>query len=135
MKTLLARLRTALGIELVEQQQAGILCIHKPKGLQFKVTVAYDVLEWFVDANDDSGAVWSEWADYYPINGEAREQLVTEMAFDLERFVTILARSEIRVSTDQTKFERVIELKAGDSWKIASLSWMTAEPERNSAQT
>lgn len=135
MKTLLARLRDALGIELVEQQQAGILCIHKPKALLFKVTVPHDALEWFVDAHDESGAVWSEWADHYPINGETREQLLTKMAFDVERVVTLLGESEIRVSPDQAKSKRVIEIKVGDSWKRASLSWMTAGPEQNSAQT
>lgn len=59
MKTQLGRLRDALGIELLEQQDAGILCIHKSERLVFKITVPYDVLECFVGAHDDSGAVWS----------------------------------------------------------------------------
>lgn len=129
MKTLLSRLCHALGVELVEQQQAGMLCIRKPNGHLFKITVPYDVLEWFVDAHDDSGAVWSDWADYYPINGETREQLSTEMAADVERFVTILANSETRVSLDQAQSKRVIELKAGAAWKRASICAMTDEPE------
>lgn len=135
MKILLARLRDSLGIDLVEQQNAGVLCIRKPNKLLFKVTVSYNVLEWFIDAHDDAGTVWSDWADYYPINGQISEKLVTEMAFDVERFVTILVNSDVRVSPDHAKLKRAIELKVGNSWKRLSLEWITAGPEQNSAQT
>ena len=134
MKIMLVRLRDALGLELVEQVHAWILCIRKPAGLVFNVTVPHAVLEWFVDAHDDSGAIWSEWADYYPINGETRE-LLTEMAFEIERFVTIMVNSEIRVSHDEAKSKKGIELKVGGSWQSASLIWMTARPEDDSVQT
>jgi hypothetical protein len=129
LKVLLARLRDAFGLELIEHLHAGTLCIHKSDGLLFKVTVPNEVLEWFVEAYDDSGAMWSEWADYYPINGETREQLVTEMACEIERVVTHLVNSEIRASHDQVESQRYIELKVGGSWQSASLIWLTAAPK------
>lgn len=129
MKVLLARLRDAHGGELIEQPRAGVLCIPKPNGLVIEVTVPYGVLEWFVDAKDDSGMIWSEWANYYPIHGEKKEQLVTEMMCDVERFVTILAKPEIRVSGDKGQSQRIVELKVGGSWKGACLDWMTAGPD------
>ncbi|WP_426116476.1 hypothetical protein [Massilia sp. PWRC2] len=129
MKVLLACLRDAHGVELVEQPHAGLLCIRKPNRLLIEVTVPYEVLEWFVDAKDDCGTFWSEWADYYRVHGEKKQQLVTEMTCDVERFVTILANSEIRVSLDQTKSKKIVELKVGGSWRGASLDWMTAGPD------
>lgn len=135
MKIMLGRLSDSLGLELVEQVHAWILCIRKPAGLVFNVTVPHSVLEWFVDAHDDSGAIWSEWVDYYPINGETREQLLTEMAFEIERFVAIMVNSEMRVLCDEAKTKKSIELKVGSSWQSASLIWMTASSEDDSVQT
>jgi hypothetical protein len=117
MKIQLARLRDSLGLELIEEQEAAVLHIYKPNGLLFKVTVPTTVLEWFVDAHDDSGVIWSEWAEHYPIDGETREQLAAEMASELERFVTMLVASEVRVSGN-----KVIEFRASDVWERASLS-------------
>jgi hypothetical protein len=129
MKVLIARLRDAYGVELVGQLHAGVLCVRKPNGLLIEVTVPYEALEWFVDAKDDCGTIWSEWADYYPVHTEKRQQLVIEMMCDVERLVTILTNSEIRFSRDQGKSKKLVELKVGGSWKGASLDWMTAGPD------
>lgn len=129
MKVLLARLRDDHGIELFEQPHAGVLRIRKPNGLSLEVTVPYEVLEWFVDAKDDAGTIWSDWVDYYPINGEKKQLLVAEMMCDVERFVTVLVESEIRDSREQSKSNIIVELKVGGSWKSASLDWMTARPD------
>lgn len=106
-------------------RDAGILCVQKPNGLIFKVTVPYHVLEWFVDGYDGSGTLWSDWAEYYSIDGENRETLTREMARDLECCVTILAKSEVRTAYDHKKSIRHIELQVGGKWQRASISMLT----------
>ena len=128
MKKQLARMRDALGIELIEHPQAGTLCIRKAHGLVFQITVAYDVLEWFVDARNDAGAVWSEWADYYPIDGETSEQLAQEMVDDLQRCATLVAQSEARILPGRDQAGHTLQVRVGEAWKAASLSSMSAAP-------
>jgi hypothetical protein len=129
MKTMLVRLCDATGLELVEQARSSILRIRRPPDLVFDVTVPHDVLEWFVDARDNSGSIWSEWADYYPTDGETRGQLLVDMASDIERFVTVLMNSEVRVLHDPAKADKGVELAVAGSWRRADLSWMTADKE------
>lgn len=124
MRIALVGLCNALELELVEQANAWSLSISKPEGLTFNVTVPHDVLEWYVDATDDSGEIWNDWGEYYSIDGEKREQLSDEMARDIECCVTILVNSEVRISHDAKSVKR-IELKSRAGWRVASLSWMT----------
>ncbi|MFL6660245.1 MAG: hypothetical protein ACJ8GW_19320 [Massilia sp.] len=126
MKNLLERLRDALGIELCEQGAAGVLLVHKPDQLKFKITVPYEVLEWFVEAYDDSGTIWSDWADYYAIDGEPREQLASDMQADIARCVTALARAELRVRLEPTAFKSTIERCIDGVWEEVSLQLLTA---------
>jgi hypothetical protein len=125
LKTLLERLSDVKGVELIEQGAASVLVVRKSDGLWFNLTVPHAVLEWFVDAYDDSGVIWSDWADYYPVEGESREQLASEMVRDLERCVTILVAAETRVLQEPKESKRAVELKVGDIWHSASLALLT----------
>jgi len=127
MKTMLARLRDENGVELVEKAEGSILRISKPAEIVFDVTIPDAVLEWFVDVRDSSGSVWSEWADYYPINKETKDQLLLNMESDIERFVTVLLKSEVRVLYNPAKAGKEVELAIRGSWRRAELSWMTAD--------
>lgn len=126
MQFLIERLSDALRLEVVEHANQWTICICKPAGLLFKVTIPRNALEWFVDAGDGSGTLWSEWADHYPVDGETREQLLAEMATSIEQFVSIVVKSKIRVSHVGPKSKKSIELEVDSVWRSASLSWMTA---------
>jgi hypothetical protein len=127
MQTMLARLGDENGVEFVERAEVSILRISKPAGIVFDVTIPHAVLEWFVDVRDCSGSVWSEWADYYPIKNETESELMTDMESDIERFVTVLLRSEVRVLCNPAKVGKEVELEVNGSWKRAALHWMTAD--------
>jgi hypothetical protein len=127
LKNALLHLRDALGLELIEQQQAGVFCIYKPGGLVFKVTVPYDVLEWYVDAIDGSGAIWSDWVDHYAANGESREFLADEMKTSIEQLLARVVQCEFRIAViEHPESTRRLYLRAGEDWKelsIAALTW------------
>ena len=127
MKTMLARLRDENGVELVEKAEASILRISKPAGIVIDVTIPYTVLEWFVDVRDSSGSVWAECADYYSVNNETKGQLLLDMQSDIERFVTVLLKSEVRVLHNPVKAGKEVEMAVKGSWRRADLSWMTAD--------
>jgi len=127
MKTMLARLRDENGVELVGKAEGFILRISKPAGIVIDVTIPHAILEWFIDVRDSSGSVWSEWADYYPINNETKDQLLLDMESDIERFVTVLLQSEVRVLHNQAKAGKKVELAIRGSWRRLDASWMTAD--------
>jgi hypothetical protein len=127
MKAMLARLRDENGVELVEKAEVSILRISKTAGIVFDVTIPHAVLEWFVDVRDSSGSVWSEWADYYSVKNGTKGQLLLDMESDIERFVTVLLKSEVRVLHNPGKAGKEVELAIKGSWRRADLNWMTAD--------
>jgi hypothetical protein len=48
------------------------------------------------------------------------------MESDIERFITVLMNSEVRVLHDPAKPEKDVELAVAGSWRRADLRWMTA---------
>lgn len=119
------RLRDALRLEVVEDANRWVIYIRKPAGLLIEVTIPRDVLEWFVSASDETGTVWSEWADHYATNGETLEELMAEMATSIEQFLSIVVNSEVRVSHSGPESEKIIEFKVDTVWRSASFIWMT----------
>ena len=110
MHGLVTRLGSIHSLEVVELADASTLVLHKAPGLVFEITVPVRVLEWFVSAKDSQGKeLWSDWADYYSLKSETREELQSEMASDIERFTAILATSEVRKTS-------VLEWKRDDVW-------------------
>ena len=72
--------------------------------LSFKVTVAYTVLEWFVEIIEpNSGLKFSDWADYTGYDRSPRNELVEEMTEDLHHLFGAL-------------MSRTFRLRKGRSW-------------------
>jgi hypothetical protein len=125
LKALMVHLRDAPGVEFVEGPAAGVLHVHKPDCLLFKVTVPDKVLEWFVEAFEDGESIWADWAEYYPLDNETSAQLMTDMASDVERCVTVLAKSEFRISHEKAASKRFIEFEIEGTWQRVSITTLT----------
>lgn len=66
--------------------------------LCFKVTVAYKVLEWFVEIIDPaSGLKFNDWADYSGYTHRPRNELVEEMTEHLHRLLRALTTRTFRL--------------------------------------
>jgi len=76
--------------------------------LSFKVTVAYQVLEWFVEIVEPaSGLKFGDWADYSGYDRRPRKELVEEMEDHLHRLLKAL-------------LSRTFRLRKGRKWWRAS---------------
>ncbi len=83
------------------------------------------MLEWFVEVEEKTRVIWSEWSDYYEIDGATREQLELEMIGDIKRFIDVALTCEARLVQKQLSSFN-LELKVGQVWRVAGLDWMTA---------
>jgi hypothetical protein len=97
MQELIDHLNSLPNTAVSEQGGVWTISIVKSTPLEFKLTVAWSVLEWSVDAVASHETVWSDWVDYYPIDGESTEELRANMSEDFKQFVTKLASREVRI--------------------------------------
>ena len=104
-----------VGARVSTKAQAVTLSLHRAT-LQVTVTVPVSVLEWTVEASDrSSGASVEDWCDYEGYEQSTVEQLDINMAADVEKFIDLLLRSELRL--DERDRSRVtLEWKVGDAW-------------------
>lgn len=110
MKELVSCLGVIYASEVVEQAGASKLVLSKAPRFVFEIVVPANVLEWFVAAKDSNGVeLWSDWADYYPLKSETREELQSQMADDIERFAAVLVSSDVRKTS-------VMEWMRDDVW-------------------
>lgn len=116
MRDLIERLKHTFSIPVSEESEAWVLLVAKPEGLSFELVVPHDVLEWFVTARVAHSAVWSDWADYYPVAGETAAQLKQDMAADMEWFVTTLLASPLRLPAPAT-----LEWQRDGHWQKISM--------------
>ncbi len=87
--------------------------------LIFKVTVASDVLEWYVDISEpETGLVFSDWADYVGYDRRPRNELVEEMTDHLQRLFKALMFGTFRLSKGKTRWHPSdhCEWLKGDKW-------------------
>jgi hypothetical protein len=98
--------------------EAVILSVHRGT-LQVTVTVPVAVFEWAVEASDRStGASIEDWCDYEGYDRTRGEQLDQEMAADVEKFIDLLLRSELRLDV-RDRSRVALEWKVGDKWEQA----------------
>lgn len=71
--------------------------------LSFKVTVAYEVLEWYIEIIEpESGLKFSDWADYSGYDRRPRNQLVEEMTEHLHHLLIALISRSFRLRKGRT---------------------------------
>lgn len=87
--------------------------------LSFKVTVAYTVLEWFVEIADaGAGLRFEDWADYTAYDKRPREELVAEMIAHLHRLLRALTTDQFRLLKGATRLSPSdrCEWRVGGKW-------------------
>jgi hypothetical protein len=114
------RLHSKPDIGVVEQTDAWIVRVPKTEGIFFTVTIPKSVLEWFASATDGTREVWSDWADYYPTQGESRVDLEADMAADIEWFILTLLACSVRVANANKKTS--LEWELNGEWQKLHLS-------------
>lgn len=83
-----------------------------------EVSVPYEVLEWFVSVRKDGQEVWSNWVDYYAVDGETEIELADEMQREIDAFVSIPKIAELRVAAKHPFCEKsTIEWRHRDAWE------------------
>lgn len=66
--------------------------------LTFKVTVAYSVLEWFIDVSDEQSKLrFTDWCDYAGYDETPHGQLAQDMTEDLHRLMATLLAGRFRL--------------------------------------
>jgi hypothetical protein len=91
---------TELGATLVDQPQAFEIHFARPP-LRLHVTVASEVLEWFLDVDDDaSGLRYRDWCDYTGYDKRPHDELAADMAGHLRAILPVLAAGEFRIVPD-----------------------------------
>src|SRR5688572_963521 len=111
-------LAPAEGVRVHEKGESVEVSIHRA-GLHVTVTVPTAIQEWTVEATDrGTGASVEDWCDYAGDDATPAEQLDIAMADDVEKFVSTLLRSELRISKRGAS-GIVLEWKVGDVWEQA----------------
>lgn len=91
---------TELGATLVDQRVAFEIHFVRPP-LRLRVTVAPEVLEWFLDVDDDaSGLRFRDWSDYTGYDKRSHDELAAEMVGHLRAMLPVLAAGEFRIVPD-----------------------------------
>ncbi len=91
---------TELGATLVDQPLAFEIHFARPP-LRLRVTVVPEVLEWFLDVDDDaSGLRFRDWGDYTGYDKRSHDELAAEMAGHLRAMLPVLAAGEFRIVPD-----------------------------------
>jgi hypothetical protein len=85
------------GFEMEELKDAFLIKFTK-NNLIFKITVAYDVVEWFIDIEEmGSGLKFHDWCDYADYDDSPKEKLTADMIRDLHKLFNILPKNEFRL--------------------------------------
>ncbi len=91
---------TELGATLVDQPLAFEIHFARPP-MRLHLTVATEVLEWFLDVDDDaSGLRFRDWGDYTGYDKRPHDELAAEMAGHLRAMLPVLAAGEFRIVPD-----------------------------------
>ena len=107
-----------VGARVSTKGEAVMLSVHRGT-LQVTVTVPVAVFEWSVEASDrSSGASIEDWRDYGGNDRTPAQQLDLDMATDVEKFIDLLLRSELRLDV-RDRSRVALEWKVGDSWAQA----------------
>lgn len=95
-----------------------MLSLHRA-ALQVTVTVPVSVLEWSVEASDrTSGARVEDWCDYEGYDSTSVDQLDRDMADDVEKFVSRLLSSELRLG-NLGRSGVSLEWRVDEAWQQA----------------
>ena len=95
-------------VSVCDSGQARVLNLERG-GITIKVTVPFDVLEWFVDVMDGQTVVVHEWADYEGYDDTPKEELARSMESEVEEFVSKLINRDIRlVARRKTRIEEFV---------------------------
>jgi hypothetical protein len=106
------------GARVSTKGEAVVLSVHRGT-LQVTVIVPIAVFEWSVEAsNRSSGASIEDWCDYEGYDRTPAEQIDLDMSADVEKFVELLLRCELRLDA-RNRSKVALEWKVGDSWKQA----------------
>jgi hypothetical protein len=106
------------GARVSTKDEAVALSLHRA-GLQVTVTVPISVLEWSVEASARaSGARVEDWCDYAGYDPKSPQKLDDRMAEDVEKFVTRLLLSELRLA-DRGASRIALEWKTDGAWEQA----------------
>lgn len=128
-RTLLTALAYSINAVLTESEGCFVLLLERGDGIEFEITVPKDVLEWFADAKINNEPVWSDWADYYPMDGETPEALAADMRDDIEGFVRAIAVAPMRVSQHKKlwRTRNRLEWLIDGNWAKLSLGLNSSE--------
>lgn len=89
-----------LGAALVDLSGAFQLVFARSP-LRLRVTVATEVLEWFLDVDDDAtGLRFRDWSDYTGYDKRPHDELAADMAGHLRAMLPVLAAGEFRIVPD-----------------------------------
>ncbi|PLY07510.1 MAG: hypothetical protein C0625_04865 [Arcobacter sp.] len=92
------------GFELIEQKDTFTIQFKREK-LLFRVTVAFNVLEWFLDIEDMlSDLKFHDWGDYVGYDKRHKEELALEMIDHLHRLFHALLEKQFRLQKGRTFF-------------------------------
>jgi hypothetical protein len=122
MRAFLDRLLGLYQFELCELPGACTLISRKEMGIVLEALVARDVLEWHASARVDEREAWADWCDYYPTDGESRDELLQWMQADVESFVQRAATSAVRVSGPMSDERTIREWQRDQSWERLTIS-------------
>jgi hypothetical protein len=87
----------------LEDLEGAFTITFERNSLSFKVTVAYEVLEWFVEIIEPaSGLKFEDGADYSGYDRRPREELVREMTEHLHRLFSALMSRTFRLRKGRT---------------------------------
>ena len=92
------------GFEIEELNGAFEIKFNKDN-LTFRVTVAFSVLEWFIDIEDEiSGLKFHDWFDYAGYDQSPKGELASEMIDDLHRLFSAVSKTSFRLKKGRTFF-------------------------------
>jgi hypothetical protein len=85
-------------------QDAWVVQVPKPDFI-VKVTIPFDVLEWFVAVTQDGRQVWSDWMDYYSTANETKADMRKEMESDVRVFIDWLMTRRMRLDSAMLEWQ------------------------------
>lgn len=90
------------GFEVAETEDAFVVTFEKD-GLNFRITVAHCVLEWFLDIEDPgAGLKFYEWADYTGYDSRPEEELALDMREHLLSLLEAIQNHPFRLVKKRT---------------------------------
>jgi hypothetical protein len=96
MQEIVSKLKSIPLISVSEAPNAAIIRIVKNDSFSFEITIPGSVLEWFVAIHENGKEIWTDWADYVPINNEPYSELKEWMQADIINFVQTAVKYQLR---------------------------------------